>query len=139
VVCIEPAEGLQVLDTQPDAPARSCPICRKPLRAAVMDGRHRVDICEQCNGTLLPRQTFAQTVIGRRRAAATPAKTPVHTDRRELQRRIACPNCGAGMITDWYYGPGNIVLDTCPACDLAWLDSGELQRVVDAPGSDRPA
>jgi len=103
--------------------------------------------CWQCRhcGTMIcieatpgvQRRTFAETVIGRRRAAATPAKTPVPTSRRELERRIACPACGARMITDWYYGPGNIVIDTCPACDLVWLDAGELQRAVDAPGSDR--
>jgi len=34
------------------------------------------------------------------------------------------------MITDWYYGGGRIVVDTCPACDLIWLDAGELQRAV---------
>jgi len=48
-----------------------------------------------------------------------------------------CVNCGARMLTDWYYGPSNIVIDTCPACDLVWLDAGELQRAIDAPGSDR--
>jgi Zn-finger nucleic acid-binding protein len=41
------------------------------------------------------------------------------------------------MIADWYYGPGNIVIDTCPPCDLVWLDAGELQRAIDAPGRDR--
>ena len=137
MICIEATQGVQVIDAPPDAPERGCPICRKPLRAAMMDGRVRVDVCEQCNGTLLARRTFAETVIGRRRAAATPAETPVPTSRRELERRIACPACGARMITDWYYGPGNIVIDTCPACDLVWLDAGELQRAVDAPGSDR--
>lgn len=136
-ICTEATEGVRVLENQPDAPAPNCPICRRPLRAAVMDGRARVDVCEQCTGMLLQRRTFAETLIGRRRAAMTPPKTPAPTSRRELDRRVACPSCGARMITDWYYGPGNIVIDTCPACDLVWLDAGELQRAIDAPGSDR--
>jgi Zn-finger nucleic acid-binding protein len=54
-----------------------------------------------------------------------------------LDRRIACPNCSNEMIADWYYGPGHIVIDTCPPCDVVWLDAGELGRAIDAPGSDR--
>lgn len=28
-----------------------------------------------------------------------------------------------------YYGPGNIVIDTCTPCGYLWLDHGELTRV----------
>lgn len=31
-----------------------------------------------------------------------------------------------------YYGPGNIVIDTCVECGLVWLDHGELTRVEQA-------
>ena len=41
------------------------------------------------------------------------------------------------MLTHPYYGPGNIVLDTCSQCDLVWLDAGEFGRAIDAPGPDR--
>jgi Zn-finger nucleic acid-binding protein len=41
------------------------------------------------------------------------------------------------MATHPYYGPGNVVIDTCTACDLVWLDFGELAQIVDAPGRDR--
>jgi Zn-finger nucleic acid-binding protein len=54
-----------------------------------------------------------------------------------MRRRLNCPNCRATMIADRYYGPGNIVMDSCPACDLIWLDYGELKQVIDAPGLDR--
>jgi Zn-finger nucleic acid-binding protein len=36
-----------------------------------------------------------------------------------------------------YYGPGNVVIDSCSACDLIWLDHGELTQITDAPGRDR--
>ena len=41
------------------------------------------------------------------------------------------------MSTHPYYGPGNIVIDTCAGCGVIWLDFGELNRVVAAPGRDR--
>jgi len=36
-----------------------------------------------------------------------------------------------------YYGPGNVVIDTCGQCYLVWLDHGELKQIADAPGPDR--
>jgi hypothetical protein len=40
-------------------------------------------------------------------------------------------------LTHPYYGPGNVVLDSCESCELVWLDFGELKQIVDAPGNDR--
>jgi Zn-finger nucleic acid-binding protein len=31
-----------------------------------------------------------------------------------------------------YYGPGNIVVDSCVDCGFIWLDHGELTRVEQA-------
>jgi Zn-finger nucleic acid-binding protein len=139
VVCPEGAttDGVRLLDASDTARVEMCPICSQAMVAAIMDDRYRIETCAQCKGTLMPRHTFAETVIGRRRTAVTPARTPSPADRRELARRIVCPSCGHPMLTDWYYGPGNTVIDSCPSCDLVWLDGGELQRVVDAPGADR--
>ena len=41
------------------------------------------------------------------------------------------------MLTDWYYGGGNVIIDRCVGCDLVWLDYGELKQIIDAPGIDR--
>ena len=54
-----------------------------------------------------------------------------------MHRRVICPQCGMDMIADRYYGPGNIIMDSCAGCDLLWLDYGELKQVIDAPGLDR--
>jgi Zn-finger nucleic acid-binding protein len=133
-VCPEPAaDGLRVTGEQ----GYRCPVCRQPLVRALLDDRATVEICEGCKGILMARRAFAVTLTARRRAARTPSVTPEHADSGELSRRIACPDCGAMMVTDWYYGPGNIIIDTCPRCDLVWLDAGELNRAVDAPGPDR--
>jgi Zn-finger nucleic acid-binding protein len=108
-----------------------------PLVRAVLDDRAAIEMCERCKGILLPRLAFAVTLTAKRRAATTPSQTPAPADRAELQRRVACPQCRAPMITDWYYAPGNIVIDTCETCDLVWLDAGEFGRAIDAPGPDR--
>jgi Zn-finger nucleic acid-binding protein len=136
IVCPEPAaDGVRVTAE----PGRDCPVCRQHLLRAVMDDREAIEICQRCKGILMPLRAFAETLTVRRRTASTPSVIPIPADRRELARRLACPRCAQAMIADWYYGPGNIVIDTCPACDVVWLDAGELQRAIDAPGRDRRA
>ena len=139
LVCPESAapDGVRVLGAAQEGRVHMCPVCAQPMVAAVMDDRYRIEMCVRCKGTLMPRQTFAETVVWRRHAAGGPPVTPSPADRRELKRRIACPSCRHPMLTDWYYGPGNIVIDSCVTCDLVWLDAGELRRVVEAPGADR--
>ena len=134
LVCPEPAaDGVRVIGE----PGRGCPVCKTALVRAVMDDREPIEVCDRCKGILMPRRAFADTLTGRRRSAQTPSVAPLPTDRQELHRRVDCPQCAATMIADWYYGPGNIVIDTCPTCDLIWLDAGELERAIDAPGRDR--
>ena len=136
MICPEPvADGVRITGEA----GHSCPVCRVTLTRAVMDDRHRIEFCERCKGIFMPLDAFAATLTARRRAARTPSITPTPADREDLRRRIACPGCGTEMITDWYYGPGNIVIDTCTRCNAVWLDAGELRRAIDAPGSDRRA
>ncbi len=118
---------------------RECPVCRRPLAAATIDDRHRIEACTTCDGLLIPLPLFATTVIAKRQTAETPSIIPDRTSARDLRRAVDCPNCGERMLTDWYYGPGNVVIDRCEECGLVWLDGGELQRVIDAPGADRRA
>ena len=104
---------------------------------ALLDDHHPVDFCARCRGVLMPRQTFAG-VIGVRRAWATsPPRDPVPLDRQELHRELVCPRCGGRFETYPHFGPGNAVIDNCTTCDTIWLDFGEMQQIVDAPGRDR--
>jgi Zn-finger nucleic acid-binding protein len=133
---IESAEtdGVQVLERVGATP---CPVCTAPLAKALLDSVHPIQYCEQCRGVLLPRSVFVDA-INARRAFATGAPTvPSPLDERELERRVACPLCREKMDVHPYFGPGNIVIDSCTACDVIWLDFGELQQVTDAPGRDR--
>jgi Zn-finger nucleic acid-binding protein len=134
LMCLEPVpDGVRVTGER----GHDCPICRTSLTRALLDDRQPIEICERCKGTFMPLPAFAETLTARRRRAQTPSVTPAPADQRDLQRRIACPQCSALMMTDWYYGPGNMVIDTCENCGVVWLDAGELRRAVDAPGPDR--
>jgi Zn-finger nucleic acid-binding protein len=127
-------DGVRVLG--PGDPALACSLCKTALVRAMLD-EYLIDYCEKCRGVLLARKSFAEIVWRRRAWAVGPGIMPVRPADGEMRRRIGCPKCGARMTTDWYYGPGGIVMDICAGCDLVWLDYGELKQVVDAPGSDR--
>jgi Zn-finger nucleic acid-binding protein len=127
-------DGVRVLGPG-DAP-RACPACRATLVHAMVD-EYQVGHCEGCRGMLMPRRTFAEIVRRRRAWAEGPAVTPIPPEDRELRRQVTCPRCGEPMIADRYYGPGNIMMDSCAGCDVVWLDYGELRQVIDAPGEDR--
>ncbi len=131
-----PAEdGIRVLErSQAGVP---CPLCAAPLAKSLLDDAYSVEHCEGCRGLLIARASFADAVARRRARQAGPPAEPVPLDRRELKRAITCPACRTPMDVHPYYGPGNVVIDTCSRCDLVWLDFGELQQITDAPGGDR--
>ena len=114
-----------------------CPVCAAPLARALLDNAHPIDYCEQCRGALMPRGVFVDVIDTRRRNATGAPTPPVPLDPRELERRLVCPRCRERMDVHPYYGPGNIVIDSCAGCNVIWLDFGELKQVVDAPGKDR--
>jgi Zn-finger nucleic acid-binding protein len=128
-------EGVRLLEPQGDALA--CPLCQAALRRALLDDRSVVEHCQQCRGLLMQRATFGEVVALRRARSPSAIVPPVPLDPRELGRRLTCPSCRARMDVHPYYGPGNVVIDSCSACDLIWLDHGELKQISEAPGRDR--
>lgn len=121
-----------------EAPERiKCPVCDLPFHLVTFDDRYRGYQCENCQGILFNRGTFRRALEARRAKAVTPAEPVPRADEKELERRVHCPQCGEMMGTHHYLGPGNIIIDTCDACNLIWLDYGELTKAVDAPGKDR--
>jgi Zn-finger nucleic acid-binding protein len=128
-------QGVRVLGQGSEALA--CPVCTKSLASAVLDGLHSVHYCQNCRGVLLPRGSFAEAVQKRRAWATGPPIAPARLERSELDRRLICPRCRVRMNTHPYYGPGNVVIDSCDRCDAIWLDFGELKQIESAPGSDR--
>ena len=128
-------DGIRVLD---DANSTlPCGVCSKPLAVAVLDAAHQVRYCRNCRGVLMARSTFAAVVHARRAWTSEPPAPPVPLDRGELARKIVCPECRSSMAVHPYYGPGNVVMDSCERCNAVWLDFGELRQITDAPGADR--
>ena len=128
-------DGVRLVSENPDASA--CPICANSLASAMLDETHSVRYCQNCRGVLIPRRGFAAVVQHRRAwATGTPGPAvPINPD--GLHRKVTCPICKSPMAAHPYYGPGNVVLDSCESCELVWLDFGELKQIVDAPGKDR--
>jgi Zn-finger nucleic acid-binding protein len=128
-------DGIRLLGQAPEK--LPCPVCGESLYIALLDDVYRGHQCPKCRGLLLPTAVFRDVVLRRRAAAAEPPEPPRPRNLAELERRLACPRCGQTMNTHPYYGPGNIIIDTCYTCHTLWLDPQELARVVNAPGNDR--
>jgi len=128
-------QGLRVLGENPEG--IHCPLCREPLNLVTYADFFRGYQCPHCQGLLFNRTAFREA-IEFRRSRTTQAPEPYSRfEAAELERRTFCPVCESEMETFQYNGPGNIIIDTCHPCDLIWLDYGEIQKVVNAPGKDR--
>lgn len=128
-------EGLRVLGENPEG--IHCPRCRVALNLITYDDFFKGYQCPKCQGLLFNRTTFREAIDFHRSKTKTPPEPFSYFDPSELDRVTYCPGCQKKMETFQYNGPGNIVIDTCHPCDLIWLDYGELQKVVNAPGKDR--
>jgi Zn-finger nucleic acid-binding protein len=128
-------DGVRILGD--DERNLTCLVCAKPLAAALLDETHPIRFCKNCRGVLIARKGFAAVVERRRAWATNPPGPPVPLNRKDFDRKVVCPSCKRAMSTHPYYGPGNVVIDTCETCDLVWLDFGELRQIVNAPGKDR--
>ena len=124
----ETEDGVALLDR----PSKLiCPVCADPLTVAAVGGQE-VRYCEGCRGILVGTESFPSIVETRRAELGTqPRCEPFAPE--ELRRRVDCPRCGATMETHPYHAGGNAVIDTCSACDLIWLDAGELAVIARYP------
>jgi Zn-finger nucleic acid-binding protein len=122
-------DGSRVLD-QPSQ--LSCPVCAMPLMHALADV-HQLLYCNRCRGALIPVPVFMRLLRDLRARHPDHAATAHPPDPEELKRHIRCPQCQREMDAHDYAGPGNVVIDDCPFCELNWLDAGELMTVVRAP------
>ncbi|HEX9199962.1 MAG TPA: hypothetical protein VF865_10420 [Acidobacteriaceae bacterium] len=107
-----------------------CPICNLPLWEASL-GRSPLLYCTKCHGMLVAMMEFESLVDAARTASAPIPALPA--DVNELDRHIACPHCHRPMEAHFYAGGGHVVMDSCEACCLHWLDHDELARIAQAP------
>ncbi len=128
-------DGIQPVDEQVES---ACPTCCNWLHTAQLDGRP-VLYCRCCYGMLVRRDHFGAIVNERRSKRADREQEicrPI--DSSALRRRLRCPACEGNMEAHPYYGPGNVVIDSCDDCGYVWLDHGELSRVERAAGGREP-
>ena len=114
-----------------------CPLCPTLLVGAKLDGA-AVLYCDDCRGVLVPSDVFSQVVANRRVAFQGPETAPTPLDVRAYDRQLDCPICSQRMETHPYYGPGNVMIDSCAACKFIWVDRGELAAIEQAPGLRQP-
>ncbi|MFC1997038.1 zf-TFIIB domain-containing protein [Chloroflexota bacterium] len=131
------SDGIRLVGEAPEGTL--CPNCRIPMDMATLDDAYRGYQCKNCQGLLLSRGSFRMTIETRRAKATTPPEQPKPLNQEELNRKLDCPICDQVMSTHPYMGPGTIVIDTCDQCNVIWLDTGELERVVNSPGKDHGA
>jgi Zn-finger nucleic acid-binding protein len=122
-------DGVQVLG---EPASLGCPVCAVPLVHAAAAGM-RFLYCVRCRGMLVPMSIFVALVEDYRAQLGAPSIVQSPADSRDLRRRLNCPCCHGRMDTHPYYGPGNVVIDSCSKCFVNWLDHNELMRVVRSP------
>ena len=111
-----------------------CPTCRGGMKCGELDGRKAL-YCSECFGVLLRHEDFSTVVRERaeRRIGGEPAE-PRPIDPAAYERHLTCPSCDGRMEVHPYYGPGNVVIDSCAECGFVWLDQGEITRIERAAG-----
>jgi len=103
------------------------------MTQAAMDGM-QVEQCEDCQGLLVENNIFAMLVRNRRADFRGAALRPTPLNHELLKLRIPCPGCRRTMEVHPFYGPGNVVIDSCCRCGLVWLDCREMSAIEMAPG-----
>ena len=111
-----------------------CPCCHDTLQTGEVDN-HRALYCGRCYGVLIRNAAFGEVVRNRRAKRKHQEFADVRpVDASQLDRTLQCPNCRKRMDTHPYYGPGNVVIDSCGDCGYIWLDHGELATLERAAG-----
>ena len=103
-----------------DAAGSSCPACSDGLHTAQLDGRP-ILYCPGCFGMFVRREHFG-AIVNERRSRRVGLE---HEDFRPIDplastRRLRCPGCEGYLEAHPYYGPGNVVIDSCAECSCSF-------------------
>jgi Zn-finger nucleic acid-binding protein len=112
-----------------------CPCCQKPLQTGKID-EYPALYCQGCYGVLLRNEHFGAALRARRaRRTVAESEDPRAIDLKQYERILRCPSCDGAMEVHPYYGPGNVMIDSCSGCGYLWLDHAELSRLERAAGA----
>ncbi len=117
-----------------------CCKCSQPLELGKLRGMLDVCFCQSCRGYVIDSESLGEVIQQLRGSYEGEDDKPQPINPDDLDAGHPCPACLEPMDAHPYYGPGNVVIDTCRNCKLGWLDHGELATIVRAPGvrPDRP-
>jgi Zn-finger nucleic acid-binding protein len=113
----------------------NCGRCEQELQVGTLRNRTDVCFCENCRGFVIDSESLGHLIQDLRSEYKGPDDQPLPVEPGDLKGMHTCPACWEMMDAHPYYGPGNVVIDTCLPCKLAWFDHGELARIVRAPGA----
>lgn len=116
-----------------DETEHECPICSRRLHQALLDD-NQIESCPGCRGLLFNDLVFAAAVRNQRASYGEYGRAARPIDPDAYDRRLNCCRCQRPMQVHPYYGPGNVVIDSCFPCGLIWVDAGELVQIAQAPG-----
>lgn len=127
-------EGLIPITSGGESTSFRCPKCEVSLEVGSITESVQVCFCSNCRGFVTSSQSLGQVITQMRSEYQGLDDQPQPLDPQELEIYDACPACRELMDSHPYYGPGNLVLNTCNPCQLAWLEHGELAKIIRAPG-----
>ncbi|NND95704.1 MAG: hypothetical protein HKN47_00075 [Pirellulaceae bacterium] len=110
-----------------------CPNCQCELVIGEVENSKFAG-CPSCRGMLFQQDVFGMLIQYLRSKSPGTDRMPAPLDLDALKVRRLCPACDQIMETHSYAGPGNAVIDSCFACQIIFLDQGELTKLVEAPG-----
>lgn len=97
---------------------------------------HKTEVCfcSSCHGFAIQRGALADLVEDLRSLYEGPDNAPIPIDQKQLGSRLNCVGCQFPVETVAYNGPGNVVIASCDSCEISWINDGDLDRIVRAPG-----
>jgi Zn-finger nucleic acid-binding protein len=102
-----------------------CPVCRVPF---VRERRANFPIqrCPQCHGHLVNFDRLATIKRSRELGVEQLKQEVLDAPGGDSLAPLRCPGCRVMMEKQLLPPPAEFHLDRCAACELVWLDGGEL-------------
>lgn len=115
-----------------DAAPLDCPRCASPLQALAL-AAVAVRECSACGGLWLDPNGLQKLCDAHEEHAAVvsalESRVPANATAQDTVRYIPCPQCRKLMNRVNFAHSSGVIMDVCKAHG-AWLDRGELQRVM---------
>ncbi len=125
--------GAAAVREQLDDTPLPCPRCKSDMNALAL-GATRVRECGQCGGLWIDPAGLQALCDAREQHAAVisalSARVPAVPIAFDVVKYIPCPACKKLMNRTNFAHSSGVIVDVCKN-DGAWLDRGELQRIID--------